>query len=63
MQHRLCLARRMPRADLEWKLEKPGYVTLERSTFVIFRSRNPRIDVQLDEEGKTPPGMMSERMG
>jgi hypothetical protein len=54
------LTRRVPRVDLEWKLTKQGYVTVERASVVGFNNRviPPQIEVALSEERNAPPGMV-----
>ena len=52
--------RRMPLVDSQWKFELTGFTTTERFTVVLWGDVLPSssLSVVMDEEAKTPPGMI-----
>jgi len=49
---------RIPRSFLQWKLEKPGYQTVQAAAFGVFDARDVSLHRTLDEHGSLPPGMV-----
>ena len=52
--------RRMPLVDSQWKFELKGFTTAERFNMVMFGNVVPSssLSVAMDEESKTPAGMI-----
>ena len=56
---------RLPLVDSQWRFELGGFAPIERSTIYAFNRVWPSdsIFVKLDEEAKTPPGMVHQMDG